>query len=229
MKLNFQMTTKHMQISKAQSTMMAVAAIATAVSVFCLVSSKALFAQAKFQSHVISARNEAAEQLEANVETAKNLASQYNNVFENSGPTNVLGGKNDQDPGAVPPDGDNARLVLDALPTTYDYPALLTSLSKLMAQDGIGTPAIGGTDQSTTVDSTPSSNPQSANIDFSLSGTASYKSAQVLLQDLERSIRPFDITRLTLNGSENNMALSLNVTTYYQPAKTLNLNSKEVQ
>lgn len=228
MNLKLQMSTKHVQISKAQSTMLAVTAAATVISVFCLVSSKALIAQAKFQSHVISARSAAADQLQANVETAKNLATQYNQVFENSGPTNVLGGQNTTSATAVPPDGDNGRIVIDALPTSYDYPALLTSLSKLMAQDGIGTPAIGGSDQSTLVDNTPSSNPTATNIDVTISGTSGYKSVQSLVRDLERSIRPFDITKFSLNGSENNMAMSLSVTTYYQPAKTLNLNTKEV-
>lgn len=226
MKINFQ--PKHVKIDKAQSSMLGVTMVATIITVFCLVSIKALLAEFRFQAHVISARHAAVKQLQANVQVARQLAGQYNDVFIGSSPTNAIGGKNDPSPNAVPPDGDNGRIVLDGLPATYDFPALLTSLSKLLAQDGIGSPSIGGTDQSQTANNQPSSNPQPSNIDVTISGTGSYSNAQSLIKDLERSIRPFDITKLTLNGSDANMSVSLAVSTYYQPAKTLNLNTKEV-
>lgn len=225
--MKLQMTTKRIQIDKAQSTMLIVTVVATIITVFCLVSAKTLLNQATYQKHVIAARRAAADQMEANVTNATNLSEQYTKVFE-GGTTNVIGGKNASNANSMPPDGDNGTIVLDALPKTYDFPALLTSISNLLGQDGIGSPTIGGSDQITTVDNQPSSNPQPTNIDLTLSGTASYADVQKVVKDLERSIRPFDITNLTLNGSNSSMTLSLNMTTYYQPAKTLNLNTKEV-
>jgi hypothetical protein len=229
MNMKLQITSKHIQINKAQKTMLVVTVAATVITVFSVIISRTLLAQARFQSHVISARHEATKQLKENVEAARTLASQYNQVFEGSSPTNVIGGVNDPSPEAVPPNGDNGRLVLNALPTAYDYPALLTSVSKLLAQDGIGTPSIGGSDQSSTVDNSPSPNPKVLNIDLSVSGTATYNGVQSLIKDFGRSIRPYDITKLSLNGSESSMSVSINLTTYYQQAKTLKLKTKEVR
>lgn len=226
--MKLQLSSKHIQISKAQSTMLVATVTATVIVVFCLMSARALLKQAAYQRHVIQAQQAATQQLEANVKTAQTLANQYNQVFE-GGASNVIGGKNDPSPGAVPPDGDNGRIVLDALPTAYDFPALLTSLSKLMDNDNIGSPTIGGNDQAATADNQPTFDPQPTNIDLSLSGTTSYGGAQKLVKDLQRSVRPFDITQLSLSGSSSSLSLSLNMTTYYQPAKTLNASTKEVQ
>jgi hypothetical protein len=235
MNVKRQITSKHIQIDKAQSTMLAATVAATIITVFSLISARTLLAEARFQNRVINARHAATKQLQANVEAAKTLANQYNQVFVGSSATNVIGGNNQnteqvngQTVAAQPPNGDNGRITLDALPTTYDYPALLTSLSKLLAQDGIGSPSIGGSDQFTTLNSSPASSPKVGNIDLTIGGTSSYQGIQSFVKDLERSIRPFDINRLTLTGSETSMTLSANVTTYFQPAKTLNLNTKEV-
>jgi hypothetical protein len=138
---------KALQLSKDQQTMMAVVAVATVVTVFCLMSTKALIGKATYQQRVISARHKSAKQLQSDISNANTLVAQYSNVFIGNNSENIIGGRNDASPSAVPPDGDNGRIVLDALPTTYDFPALLTSLSKILNNDGIGSQSIGGSDQ----------------------------------------------------------------------------------
>lgn len=220
---------KSIELSRDDSTLMAMIAVATIITVFCLVSAKALLSQMSYQRRVINARHAATAQIQDNVTKGKQLVTQYNNVFQGTAATNVLGGKNTTDANAVPPDGTNGSLVLNALPTTYDYPALLTSIEKLVTNDGIGSPAIDGTDQSATANNAASPNPQPVKISFTLSGTATYANIQSLIKDLERSIRPFDITHITISGDESDLVLSLNVSTYYQPAKSLNVNSMEIR
>jgi len=228
--MKIQLTGKtRLEIDKDQSTMILVIAVATIVTVFCLVSTKALFSQAAYQRRVVNARHSAENQLKTNIQNATTLADQYKNVFEGTAALNAIGGKNTTDASAQPPDGDNGRIVLDALPTTYDFPALLTSMSKIFANDNIGAPSIGGTDDLSSVNSTASSNPQPVSIALSISGSGSYANVQSLFKDLERSIRPFDITKLTLSGNETTMSFNMEVTTYYQPAKTLNTTSKEIK
>lgn len=219
---------KSIEIDKAQSSMLLTIALATIITVFCLVSAKALLSQMAYQQRVISARHDAANQLQDNIRKANTLVTQYNDVFE-GGVTNAIGGKNDTTSSAVPPDIDNGRLVLDALPTTYDYPALLTSLQKALTLDSIGSPSITGSDQSTSLSSAPTSNPSPVKIDLAITGTANYTGAQGFITDLGRSIRPFDITKMTLSGNESSMVLQLNISTYYQPAKSLLVNSKEIR
>lgn len=220
---------KSIKMDKAQSTILGIVVGAIIVTVFCLTSVKVLVGQALYQQRVINARNASVKQLNEDISDAGKLSTQYNSVFLGSDGENIIGGKSVSSDGAVPPDGDNGKIVLDALPTTYDFPALLTSLSKVMSADGIGSQSIGGTDQATSVDSSPTYNPQPAAINLTVSGSTTYNGSKQLLNDLERSIRPFDVTHLTLSGNESNLTISMDLTTYYQPAKTLSIPSKEIK
>lgn len=229
MKIKANLSTKSLQIDKNQSTILGVVVVATIITVFCLTSAKVLFGQALYQQRVISARNASAKQLDTDIKDANTLTNQYNSVFLGSNSENIIGGNSTSSNNAAPPDGDNGKITLDALPTSYDFPALLTSLSKLLGSDGVGAQSIGGSDQATTIDSSPAYSPKPASIALTVSGTSSYTGSKKLLNDLERSIRPFDITRLTLSGNEANLVISLNLNTYYQPAKTLTIPSKEIK
>lgn len=229
MKLNAKLTPKVVQINKAQSRIIGIAVAATVIAVFCLTSAKVLFSQALYQRRVINARNTSTGQLNTDISNANKLISLYNNVFIGSNPLNIIGGQNATTQNTTPPDGDNGKIVLDALPTTYDFPALLTSISKMMDTDGVGGQSIGGSDASAQIDNSPSPNPQPVPINLTISGSADYATAEKLIKDLERSIRPFDITHLTLSGSESDLSVSLDLTTYYQQAKSLSITSKEVK
>ncbi len=224
-----QLKSKSLKMDKTQSTILGVVVGATVVTVFCLTSAKVLFNQAMYQQRVINARNASVKQLNDDISAAGTLATQYNGVFLGSDGENIIGGNSTPSDSAVPPDGDNGKIVLDALPTTYDFPALLTSLSKLLATDGVGTQSIGGTDQATTIDSSPTYSPKPQPINLTVSGASTYDQSKKLLTDLERSIRPFDVTHLTLTGNESNLVMSMDLTTYYQPAKTLSIPSKEIK
>jgi hypothetical protein len=218
----------HSQIEKAQTSLFIVVMVASVISIFCLTSAKALLSQGAYQRHVINARHDAVKRLNDNIQSANQLVDQYKNVFENSGPSNVIGGKNDTSTKAVPPDGDNARIVLDGLPTSYDFSALVSSLSKIISADNIQNISIGGTDGSATANNTPTATPQAVLISVPISGTGSYNDLQKLIRDLERSIRPYDITNLQTSGSNASMSFNLQMNTYYQPPKTLDVTSKVI-
>lgn len=201
--------------------------ICAVITVFSLTSTKVLLSQAAYKRHIISARKDAVKALNTDLSNSDKLKSEYQN-FEGTGPKNIIGGQNTTNTTAVPPDGNNSRIVLDALPSTYDFPALISSLSKIMSSNGFSSPSIGGSDQSATIKSDPSPNPQPVEIPLTLSGTNSQQNVQNIIKDLERSIRPFDITRLSLQGSDSAMSFSATATTYFQPAKTLNITDKAV-
>lgn len=229
MKFKTNLNTKPLQLDKTQQTILGAVVGATIVTVFCLTSAKVLFGEALYQQRVINARNSSVKQLNDNIKNAGTLSSQYNSVFLGSDGENIIGGNSAAGDNAVPPDGDNGKVVLDALPTTYDFPALLTSMSKLLGNDGVGAQSIGGTDQATTIDSSPTYNPSPSPITLSIAGASTYAGSKQLLTDLERSIRPFDVSRLSLTGNQSNMSISMDLTTYYQPAKTLTIPSKEIK
>jgi hypothetical protein len=228
-KVKLSVSNKRAQVIKAQSTVLATIVIATAVTIFCLMSAKALLSQAAYQRKVINANHAASKQLQDNVTAAKMLVTQYNGVFEGGSANNIIGGKNDTSQSAVPPNGDNSRIVLDALPSQYDFPALVSSLSLILNRDNITNQSVNGTDQSATIINAASTNPQPQQIQLTVAGTASVAAVQAFIKDLEHSIRPFDVTKLQLSGPQDQLAFSLSVNTYYQPAKSLSFTTKEIR
>lgn len=217
----------NLKLEKDKSRTLVYVAIATALSVFCLVSVKTLWSQASYHRQVLGAKRDAIKQLKSNIDNVATLKTQYD-TFNSANP-NFLGGKNVSDQNALPPDGNNTRLVLNALPTTYDFPALISSASKVVSTDHLANPSIAGSDTSASTASSPSANPQPVPIPLSISGLTSYGNVRNFIHDLERSTRPFDITKLQFSGSSNSMSLSSTMTTYFQPAKILNTGTKVIR
>lgn len=214
------------QIDKAKSSMVVVVALSTVVTIFCLISTKSLLSQGNYQRQVINERNKAVKQLKANITAANQLKRNFEEVFQNSGPINIIGGKNDKSQAAIPPDGDNARIVLNALPSSYDFPALVTSMDKILKSNGVSSPSVGGTDQPVGAVNAPAANPEPIRIDVPISGTANFTQLKTLMNDLQRSIRPYDITSLQISGNNSNMSFNFQMHTYYQPPKSLDVGSK---
>lgn len=224
--MRFSLSAKTLKIDKASSVMFAAVAIASIVATFSLISTKALLAQAGHQKRVLNAQKEAVKQLQSNISAANTLTTQFE-VF-NSGSTNVIGGANNNSAGG-PKDGENARIVLDALPSQYDFPALLSSVDKILNTTSINNRSISGSDESVTADNSPAEKPQPTIMAFSVGGSATYGNMQNLIKDFERSIRPFDITTFQFNGTEDNMRFGLTINTYFQAPKSLTIKAKEVK
>lgn len=218
--------TKHVQIEQANSRIFTVVAIASVVAIFSLVSAKTLISQINHQRHVIGARSAAVKQLKSNIETADSL-EKYFDAFNSANPNLIGGIANNSATG--PSDGDNARITLDALPSVYDYPALVTSLEKILKDDQITSITITGTDQSDTQDNSATTNPKATPIEITISGTGNYAAIQKVIKDLERSIRPFDLLSLELQGSEAKLQMTAKLNTFYQQAKSLEGGTKEVK
>lgn len=227
--MGLHLSIKHFEINKANNRLAVTVAVAVVISVFCLVNTKSLLSQSAYQRRVLAAKHVAANQLKANAAAAKQLVVQYQ-VFEDNTP-NIIGGQGGRNPGNGPSDGDNARIVLDALPSQYDFPALISSLEKILGTESVNIQGIGGTDtgQPTTNVSGSSGSVQPIPITFSVDATTSYSNSKKMIQNFERSIRPVDITNLQLSGTQDSMHITINATTYYQPAKTFSVGSKEIR
>lgn len=216
---------KRVQIDKSQSTMLIVSAIAAFVLTFAVVGGKALVDQITYQNRVIGAKKEAVQQLRSNVQTTTSLVNSYKAFTSTS--QNVLGG-NPQ--GSGPQDGDNAKIILNALPSKYDFPALATSLEQLMAAQKLRIQSITGSDDEVAQQENQSSpDPETVAIPFQVSATGSYQSVQGLVDSFGRSIRPFQIQKLQLSGGQNDMTMTVEAQTFYQPAKNFNITKKVVK
>src|SRR6266513_1825089 len=133
--------TKRSLIGKANSTIVVMAAVAAFVIVFSLVAGKALTDQAKYQNKVIAAKKKSLNQLKADLAARNSLVDSYHKFVVTN--PNMLGGNTD---GTGDQDGDNAKLVLDALPSKYDFPALATSLEKILTGQNLKIQTIAGSD-----------------------------------------------------------------------------------
>jgi len=140
---------------------------------------------------------------------------------------NVLGGN---PTGTGNQDGDNARLVLDALPSKYDFPALATTLEKIITSQNLQIQSIGGTDDEVLQQGNQSSDtPQPSAMPFQFEVSGQYSSLQSLVGIFEHSIRPFQVQTMEFSGDESNMTLSMSAQTFYQPEKNLNIKTEVVK
>lgn len=219
-------STKRVAISKANAQMVAIVASAAFVSVFCLFAAQAVWSQNSYQSRVITQKEKALRTLKQNITTFSDLQRHYKAFNQTS--TNVIGGTSN---GTGDNDGNNSKIILDSLPSNYDFPALTSSLEKILNDNKLKIGGIGGTDdQINQQNSATSTNPKPAEMPFTISiSNANYNSVQGLITKLEHSIRPIQVDTLQLSGGTNNMTLSISGHTYFQSGKSVNISSKVVK
>jgi hypothetical protein len=217
---------KHALVDKANTTIVAITAAAGFIIVFCLVASFTLFSQLTYQNRIVSAKKQTLTQIKADLTAVDSLKKSYRAFTSTS--TNVIGG----DPeGATARDGDNAKIVLDALPSKYDFPALANTLEGILTGQNVQIQSIAGTDDSLTNATGSSATPAAVAMPFQLSVSGNYGAIQSVISTFEKSIRPFQIQTLEVSGGEDQDQVTLTITaqTYYQPEKSLNLTTKVVK
>jgi hypothetical protein len=217
---------KHIAISRAQAQMVAVVAVSAFITVFCLIACKAVLSQNQYQARVTKAKEQANQQLKKNISAFNNLVESYK-TFDTADP-NVINGSLK---GTGDNDGSNSKIILDALPSSYDFPALTSSLEKILTDRHFKVSGISGTDdQLSQQNNTSSSSPEAVSIPFTVEvSDANYASIQQLVTTLQQSIRPIQIDSLDMNGGASSMTINVSAHTYFQPSKSLNITKKEVK
>jgi len=221
-----QFSTKRMAIDKANAVLFGAVAAAAFIIAFSLVASKVLLDQRAYQARVIDKKELARDTLEQNIQTVDTLNTSYQE-FANAS-VNVLGGN---PKGTGDKDGPNPRIVLDALPSEYDFPALTTSVEKLLkVNGGFKISEITGTDDEVAQAANSSSDsPTAVDMPFTVESIVGSESAKKMVQLFERSIRPFQIQKMELTQENDNLKVKLTGKTYFQPGKTLNVRYEEVK
>lgn len=193
---------------------------------FCAFSMRALFSQASYQQRVIDSKKDALKIAEKNQKNTEDLEASYLSFATE--PINVLGGNPD---GTGPLDGSNPKIVLDSLPSVYDYPALSSSIEKLLLDNGYQIETIGGTEDSSLAssDTDKKSASKLVEIPYPLSIRSTVDGTKQLLEILERSIRPFEVEKVTLSGSGNSVSSRIIMKTYYLPETGVQVTTKVVK
>ena len=194
------------KLDKDKTTVAVYLAVASFLLIFGLVSCKALIGQYVYQSRVISKQNATITNISTDQKSADNIIGAYKTFVSSS--TNIIGGSLI---GTDSNSGNSAKIILDALPQTYDFPALMTSLQSLTTVPGVVVNSLSGSDTSLSV--TQAVSPTAIPISFSVTG--SYSSIQNFLNVLQNSVRPIKIKNLALNGTDSALTASINAETYY--------------
>lgn len=225
---NTRLSLKHIQIDKANRTVILTVAVSAVIVVFGIFVGRAMLMRQKHQSRVIAAKELAVKQLKENIEAKNQIVDAYRQFTTTS--VNILSGSTSPTAQGAK-DGDNARIILDALPSKYDFPALATSIENLLVSNGFTITSLSGTDDEVNqaiVEAQP--NPEVTEIPFNLSvSDTDYLGMQKLVGLLEASIRPLKVQSMTLSGSSKAMKIEMQLSTYYLPEKSLSITDKEIQ
>lgn len=215
--MNDKVSKNHNLISKSNTKMLVILAVAGAVLSFSMVLSITFIKRMNYQAKVINERTKVQKQLKSNVAAVDSLLEAYKNFDEAA--ESVIGTSDS-----------NSKIVLDALPSKYDFPALATSLEKLLATGGFSDISITGADNEATAEQN-SASPAPIEIPFTIAAKGSYTSLQTLINNLRISIRPFKILKLDITAAagSDSMSFTISGVTYYQPEKNLEIPLKEVR
>lgn len=222
-------STKHMKLEQANKKVIVVTSIAAAIVVFGLFMANALIQRQSHQARVITAKEQARDQLDQNIKAKDELVKSYQ-VFTAS-ETNVLGGSTSPTDTGVNA-GDNGRLILDALPSKYDFPALATSVEKLLLDGKYNLVSIEGVDDELNqLEKQAQSSPEVIEMPISFSVDVLYDLMPAMLGTFEKSIRPFKVNSILVSANESGGVLNVSVEmeTYYLPEKTISITKKVVQ
>jgi len=207
---------KHSLIERNNTFVFVVIGIAAAIMSFTIVVIVSLGSRLSYQSRVINERVKAEKQLKDNKDSLDKLIKSFESF--DSATESVLGTSDK-----------NSKIVLDALPSKYDFPALASSIEKIVnITGGIQSYGINGSDLEATATQS-SINPNPIEIPITIAGTASYENIQKLVSNLQLSIRPFRVVELDFSGNQKSMSFSIELLTYYMPEKNLEIPLKEIK
>ena len=118
------------------------------------------------------------------------------------------------------------RVIPDALPAFKNEEALLASLNKLFIESGWQPESLSPSGSSSASTLVPGLN----DISVSLSVEADTGTTMNVLNNIERSIREFDIERATIEwGSNNTLNLQAQATAYYMDESTITETTKTIK
>lgn len=214
---------KHLQIDKANSVIVAVTSLAAFILVFTLFAVSAMWDIRDYQSRVVDQKEETRDILIDNLDVANTLNQSYQAFI--APPENIIGGSREAQGSS---DGDNARIILDALPSRYDFPALATSVEAILSEEGVRINDITGSDEELLRSDFDSDAPVDIFFGFNVAGE--YDEIESLVDAIERSIRPFRFREISIRAdSTQDIRLEGSMLTYFQPEKRFEVVRKNLQ
>lgn len=199
--------TKRAHIGKSNNVIFISVIIASMVVTISLVSLSFLFKQYQYNQKVINAENKTVKTLESNLVSVENLKTTRSSLNTSSM---------------------SEQRILNAMPVSFDYPALASAMDKLASDSKVNLQGSIGSDTSVS-SQPPSNNPQSVQIPLTLQVSGNYSNIKKYIKNLELSIRPISVQSITLSGTNSTMQANIVAVTYYQPSKVLSTGIMETK
>lgn len=215
---------KRQQIASANKMIFVWVIVASVAIAFCGVTMQFLVRQAIFNQKIIGAKLEAQGTLSKNIDNVKTLKQNIDALQADSRLSQVKAN----------PEDTNLKVVLDALPTTDDGTALGASLQQvILPKSGVNTTDLTTISQAdlavadpsaalTSLTGTPTSN-------FTFASTGDYNRIKAMLGDLERTIRPMDVQKLSLQSTDGQVKATVEGVSYYSPQQTVQVGKKTLK
>ena len=119
--------------------------------------------------------------------------------------------------------------MLDALPSKYDFPALIASLEKVLKSRNYAIKSIFGKDDELKQAQTENTVVKPVALPFEIAISGNIDAAQGLIDALQLSIRPMQLVNVRLSGDDANLTITVKANSYYQPQKTIKITKKVVK
>lgn len=209
-------SSKHTLIEKANSTMVVMAVVAAIIVSFSIVISKFMIDQISYNNRVIGAKEDVRDVINENIVTADELSKSLSALEASDNLIKAQGSKK------------NSVVVLDALPSKYDFPAIATSMALLAESTGVTLDNFGGSDNEASAEQ-DAAEPTTTEIPFEVTVKGSYGEVQEFIRNLEFSIRSMDIQTIAYGGSDAELEAELEINTFYQPSKNLEVTTRKLR
>jgi hypothetical protein len=220
---------KRTQIAKANRTMFIWIAIASALVGTAAVVSIFFAQKLIYTEKVLGEKQTTVSTLDSNLKVASELEKEIRALSANSA---LIASKASE--GQQP-----LQVVLDALPSEANSLALgaslqqrlLTGISGDFTLESLQVDQVSGVEILSDDNSVDASGSETAanQITFSFGVVGDQAALRQVLQNLERSIRTIEVTTLTIEMSESSISMRVEGRAFYEPAKTIELQDKEVK
>jgi hypothetical protein len=223
---------KRQQISRANRVMFLWIAVISVIVGVSLVLVVFLTQRIWFGEKVITEKNKT-------VSVLKNNLANVNDLRDN---IRVLNTNQDLASTKLNDSDDPIQSVLDALPADANSTALASSLqTKLLAGvpnitietinvDPVSGVETNAADADTSASDTSVAGSNQISFNFSVStSAASYDALRQVLENIEKSIRPFNITNIDVEGQGTKVLMTASGISYYEPAQTIQLSQKVIK
>ncbi len=218
--------TKRQQIAKVNKAIFIWVAAASAIISLSVVALQFVVRQGIFNAEIIKTQSKTNSIVAQNIESAKTLKQNVD----------ALQANNDLSSAKAAPSDNNLKVILDALPTSGDTTTIANSLySQVLAKSGVEVTSISvggaqaeGVPTTATVVPVAATGPQNPlPVTFSVGVKGSLAQIRTTLENIERVLRPFNITLLNIKaGADGALEVTINGDTYYLQESTVQLGSE---